>query len=94
MYFISLVYKDMKHISCIGYVDSLKKADLFIKAHSNDFPNCRYAIVENVKEGIFMYDENPIFYSLTCNEKAQILKNRPKEFKNKFGLGFGMKVGN
>nr|DAY29892.1 MAG TPA: hypothetical protein [Caudoviricetes sp.] len=94
MYFISLIYKDMKHVSCIGFVDTFKKADLFIKSHSYDFPNCRYAIVENVKEGIFMYDENPIFYSLTSNKQAQKLKNVPKEFKNKIGLGFGMKIEN
>ena len=54
----------------------------------------KYAVIEEVKEGLYMYDENPKFYIKLGVESIKQLKNPPKLLpKNKrLAVGFGLKV--
>ena len=92
-YYISLISKNEKGIMCIGYVDNMKTADMVVKANvANIWQNAKYVVVEAVREGLFMYDENPTFYTRSSETSAKKLKNPPKSFKGKYGLGFGIKL--
>ncbi len=95
-YFISIIDNECKKCICVGYVNKSYIADLIVQTNrGNILNNARYAIIEKVKEGIFMYDEKPTFYEVKKTEediKAKRMKNIPNIFKNKRAIGFGLKM--
>lgn len=92
-YFVSLISNDLKGIICIGYTDTLMKAELLLQVNSMGIlNNSKYAVIENVKEGLFMYDEKPLFYEIDEKLKTHRLVQIPQEFRHKKGIGFGVKL--
>lgn len=94
-YFISIITNDKK-IFCIGYQDEYLNAENIVRANIGgiwQIPNVEYIVLEGVKQGLFMYEENPIFFK--WNEKkccGEMLKDIPNDFKDKQAIGFGIKL--
>ena len=99
-YFISITDESCKHLVCVGYVATRMIAEFVVTANKGAIlDNASYAVIEKVKEGLFMYDENPSVYKVEKNEngeaRATIIYKFPEQLACRQGsLGFGIRLGN
>ena len=95
-YFISVIDKDEKNVSCVGFVNDYLIAQRVIQVNSgNILDNAKYAVVEEVKDGIFMYDENPKFFEVVQDEEGRFKGEHistPTKYLLKTGIGFGINI--
>lgn len=91
MYFITSVSE--KHgYRCVGYVSKLEEA---VKIVENDFYDLNeagyypYAVIENIEEGIYQYDQNPLWFKYNENIEKYEKSERPS-FIGKHLVGFGI----
>lgn len=71
MYFITSISE--KHGNrCIGYVSKLEDAMKIVEENQCDLWEAGYypyAVIENIEEGIYQYDQSPIWF--TFNEETE-----------------------
>lgn len=91
MYFITTVNPD--DYRCVGYVSSLDEAIRIVENNIGDlyeegyYP---YAVIENIPEGIYKYDQNPIWFKFDDRKyKYKRVDERPSYIDNHF-VGFGI----
>ena len=94
MYFITSISE--KHGNrCVGYVSKLKDAINIVESNAYDLWEAGYypyAVIENVKEGIYQYDQNPLWFTYN-EEKDTYEKSKRPSFipNNHVGFGIGQK---
>lgn len=94
MYFITSVSE--KHgYRCVGYVSKLEDAVEIVESNYADLNEAGYypyVVIENVKEGIYQYDQNPIWFkfneSIEKYEKYE--KSERPDFIPNNHVGFGI----
>ena len=92
MYFITTISE--KHGNrCVGYVSKLEDALSIVEENQCDLWEAGYypyAVIEHVEEGIYQYDQDPLWF--TFNEKTECYEksNRPSFIpSNHVGFGIG-----
>ena len=94
MYFITTLERDFEGTRCVGYFSKLEDA---VEAVINNYYDLNeagyypYAVIENIPEGIYHYDENPIWFKYDKNTNKYIqIDQRPvgiEEYMIGFGIG-------
>lgn len=91
MYFITSVSE--KHgFRCVAYVSKLEEAIDIIESNSGDLNEAGYypyAVIENVEEGIYQYDYNPMWFKFNENTETYEKSERPSFIPNNH-VGFGI----
>lgn len=91
MYFITTISE--KHGNrCVGYYSDKEKAIKSVKYNACDLNEAGYypyAVIENVSEGIYQYDQNPIWFKFNENTEQYEESKRPY-FIGKHLIGFGI----
>lgn len=92
MYFITSISE--KHGNrCVGYVSKLDEAIDIVKnnyADLNEAGYYPYAVIENVEEGIYRYDQNPIWFKFNETMETYEKSERPSFIpSNHVGFGIG-----
>ena len=91
MYFITTIQiknNQIQDTRCVGYVSDLDLAKEIIennKYHLNE-TIYNYALIENIPEGIYQYDMNPLWFKFNELEGKYIECNKPKNWAG-FALG-------
>lgn len=95
MFFITtLKFKNEEVIRSrtVGYF--INEQDAIIRLENNvfDLYECGYydyAIIENIPEGIYQYDDNPKWFKWDETKQGFYSCEVPKGFENAFGLSIG-----
>ena len=91
MYFITSISE--KHGNrCVGYVSKLKDAINIVESNAYDLWEAGYypyAVIENVKEGIYQYDQNPLWFTYNEEKDTYEKSKRPSFIPNNH-VGFGI----
>ena len=91
MYFITSISE--KHgYRCVGYVSKLEDAIDIVESNSGDLNEAGYyphAVIENVEEGIYQYDQNPIWFKFNEDTELYEKSERPSFIPNNH-VGFGI----
>ena len=91
MYFITSVSE--KHgFRCVGYVSKLEDAVEIVESNYADLNEAGYypyVVIENVKEGIYQYDQNPIWFKYNL-EKDMYERSDRQDFIPNNHVGFGI----
>lgn len=92
MYFITSISE--KHGNrCVGYVSKLEEAVDIVENNVCDLWEAGYypyAVIENIKEGIYQYDQSPLWFKYDEYEEGYIKSDRPSFIpKNQVGFGIG-----
>ena len=91
MYFITSVSE--KHgFRCVGYVSKLEEAIDIVENNYADLDEAGYypyIVIENVKEGIYQYDQNPIWFKFNEDTELYEKSERPSFIPNNH-VGFGI----
>ena len=95
MYFITTIETkkgDIKDTRCVGYYKTFEKAEEAVLDNACDiWETCYdYAVIENVEEGLYQYDQNPVWYKWDdLNEEYVKMEGKPEQYKNQIGFGIG-----
>lgn len=92
MYFITTVDSKDGDTRCVGYYSTFEKAEEAVLDNACDiWETCYdYAVIENVDEGLYQYDQNPVWYKWDdLNEEYVKIEGRPDQYKNQIGFGIG-----
>ncbi len=93
MYFITTVGNDAEHIRCVGYFTTSRKAVKAVKHNWYDLNEAGYypyAVIEHIAEGIYRYDDNPMWFKFNNFTKEYEASKKPDFIDNHFvGLGLG-----
>lgn len=94
MYFVTTLDVNDHTTRCVGYFSTFEKAeDLVTHNYCDINETCyKYAIIENIPEGIYQYDYNPTWYKYNalkdeyerCEKPVRELK-----FDNAVGYAIG-----
>lgn len=91
MYFVSGVSED--DIRCVGYYSDLKDAfDAVVNNYGdmNEVGCYPHAVIENIREGLYQYDTDPIWFEFDeKTEKYKRINNRPSYIGKHFA-GFAI----
>ena len=91
MYFITSISE--KHgYRCVGYVSKLEDAVDIVENNKYDLWEAGYypyAVIENVEEGIYQYDLNPLWFKYNMEKEIYEKSERPS-FIGKHFVGFGI----
>ena len=91
MYFITSVSE--KHgFRCVGYVSKLEDAINIVKNNNGDLNEAGYypyAVIENIKEGIYQYDQSPMWFVFNDDTEVYEVSKRPSFIPNNH-VGFGI----
>lgn len=91
MYFITSVSED--DTRCVGYYSDFEKANVAVESNSYDLNEAGcypYVVIENIKEGIYQYDFNPVWYKYNKDAEKYEKSERPSFIeKNLIGFGIG-----
>ena len=97
-YFISISDESCNFI-CVGYVSDFLVAQRIVQANSGSIlNNAKYAIIEKVKEGLFMYDISPWICQVVRDKEGNVegakrIIDLPSELLCKQGhYGFGISL--
>ena len=91
MYFITAVKDDYDN-RCVGYFKSLEKATRVLEGNYSDISESGYypfAVIENVKEGIYQYDFRPLWFKYNKKINRFEPSDRPSNIANNI-IGFGI----
>lgn len=92
MYFITTVDSKDGDMRCVGYYSTFEAAEEAVLDNACDiWETCYdYAVIENVEEGLYQYDQNPVWYKWDdLNEEYARMEGRPEQYKNQVGFGIG-----
>lgn len=98
MYFITTIEKiDMKTklqegSRCVGYFSELNDAVECLKDNCCDLNEAGlypWAVIENIPEGLYQYDLNPLWFKWDDVNEKYIKVDTPEELKNICGWGVG-----
>ena len=92
MYFITTIDSKEDDTRCVGYYSSFEKAEEIVL--DNVFDICEtcydYAIIECVPEGLYEYDDKPVWYKWNdVDEKYEKIEQPPKQYINMVGFAIG-----
>lgn len=91
MYFITSISK--KHGNrCVGYVWSLEEAIKIVENNQCDLWEAGYypyIVIENIKEGLYQYDQNPLWFKFNEDKNIYEKSERP-DFIESYLVGFGI----
>lgn len=91
MYFITSI-SEKNGFRCIGYVSKLEDAINIVEHNSGDINEAGYypyAVIENVPEGIYQYDQKPLWFEY--DEELDTYKRSTKpDFIDSYYVGFGI----
>ena len=92
MYFITTIDSKDGDQRCVGYYSSFEKAEEVVL--DNIFDICEtcydYAVIENIPEGLYQYDQNAIWYKWNdVDEKYEKIEKRPEQYKKFVGFAIG-----
>ena len=92
MYFITSISEDHGY-RCVGYVSELKDAIEIVKNNSGDLNEAGYypyAVIENIEEGIYQYDQDPLWFKYNSEIDKYEKSERPSFIpSNHVGFGIG-----
>ena len=91
MYIITTIQiknNQIQDTRCVGYVSDLDLAKEIIENNKYDLNETiyNYALIENIPEGIYQYDMNPLWFKFNELEGKYIECNKPKNWAG-FALG-------
>ena len=92
MYFITTIDATGKDTRCVGYYADLDKAIKAVEYNTFDiyeeglYP---YAVIENIPEGIYHYDQNPIWFKFNTTTRNYEKSERPLIIE-KYFVGFSI----
>ena len=92
MYFITTVDSKDGDTRCVGYYSTFETAEEAVLDNACDIrETCYdYVVIENIEEGLYQYDQNPIWYKWDdLNEEYKRIEEKPKQYKNQIGFGIG-----
>lgn len=92
MYFITTIDSKDNDIRCVGYFKNFEKAEKAVLDNACDiWETCYdYAVIENVEEGLYQYDQNSVWYKWDdLDEEYKRIKGRPEQYKNQVGFAIG-----
>lgn len=92
MYFITTIDSKDGDQRCVGYYSNFKKAEEIVL--DNIFDICEtcydYAVIENIPEGLYQYDDKPIWYEWNdVDEKYERLEKIPEQYEKFIGFAIG-----
>ena len=92
MYFITTIDSKKNDTRCVGYYSDFKKAEDCVLDNIFDIhETCYdYAVIENIPEGLYHYDENPIWFEWDEITKRYKRINFPPKFIEKGFVGFSI----
>lgn len=94
MYFITMIQiknNEEEDRRCVGYFDNFNEAEHVIINNICDLNETiyNYGLIENIKSGLYQYDENPIWYKFDEKSNKYFKCDRPKGFENYTGFAIG-----
>ena len=92
MYFITTIDSKKDDTRCVGYYSIFEKAEEAVLENTFDiYETCYdYAIIENIPEGIYHYDEKPVWYKWNdVDEKYEKIEQPPEKYKKWTGFAIG-----
>ena len=93
MYFITTITNLFSdgNSRCIGYFSKQEDAIETIESNWGDFWETiySYAVIENVPEGVYQLDFNPLWFKYDTNTEKYKQIDRPKETLHQCGFGIG-----
>lgn len=94
MYFITMIQiknNEEEDRRCVGYVSDLDLAKEIIENNKYDLNETiyNYALIENIPEGIYQYDMNPLWFKFNELDEKYELCEIPKCCKNNVGFSIG-----
>ena len=93
MYFITTItnLSDDSNVRCIGYFSDQDIAIKTIESNWGDFWETiyNYAVIENIPEGIYQIDPNPLWFQYDRDTEKYKSIERPKETLHQCGFAIG-----
>ena len=92
MYFITTV-SEKNGFRCVGYYKSSSEAIKTVENNTFDLNEAGYypyAVIENIPEGLYHYDENPIWFEWNKITERYKRINFPPKFIEKGFVGFSI----
>ena len=92
MYFVTTVDSKDEDTRCVGYFTTFKRAEKAVLDNACDiWETCYdYAVIENIDEGLYQYDQNAVWYKWNdLDEKYVRIEGRPEQYKNQVGFSIG-----
>lgn len=95
MYFITTICKfdeyGPKGTRCVGYFKDLEEAKDIVTNNKCDLWETiyNYAVIEKIGEGLYQYDQNPIWFQWCHETKTYKEIEKPEEAKNFVGMSIG-----
>jgi hypothetical protein len=93
MYFITTItnLSDCSNSRCIGYFSEQEVAVKTIESNWGDFWETiyNYAVIENVPEGVYQIDHNPLWFQYDRDTEKYKPIDRPEETLHQCGFGIG-----
>lgn len=91
MYFITSMDID-NDTRCVGYYSDLKKAIEIVENNTGDLNEegyYPYIVIENIKEGIYQYDQNPMWFEYDKSLNKYVKSKRPSYIDPRY-VGFSI----
>lgn len=92
MYFITTIDSKRDDRRCVGYLKDFEEAEITVFENAMDIcETCYdYAVIENIPEGLYQYDQNAKWYKWNdLEEKYEKIESRPEKYKNTVGFAIG-----
>ena len=92
MYFVTTIDPKDDDMRCVGYFNKFKKAEKSVLNNACDIhETCyNYCVIENIKEGLYQYDYNAIWYQWDdINKEYKKIKGIPEKYKHMIGFAIG-----
>jgi hypothetical protein len=93
MYFITTICKDNDGYRCVGYFSKQEDAIHAVEGNAGDINEAGYypyAVIEHVSEGLYQYDQDPMWFKFNDETEEYEISERPSFIcKNFVGFGIG-----
>lgn len=92
MYFITTIDSKDGDTRCVGYYSTFEKAEKAILNNACDiWETCyNYCVIENIKEGLYQYDQEPIWYEWNkIKEQYEKIEEKPEGYERMVGFAIG-----
>ena len=93
MYFITTItnLSDISDSRCIGYFSDQESAIKAIESNWGDFWETiyNYAVIENIPEGIYKFDAEPLWFQYDRDTEEYKPIDRPEETLHMYGFAIG-----
>ena len=92
MYFITTIDTMENDTRCVGYFKTFEEAENVVLNNICDiWETCYdYVVIENIKDGIYRYDDNPKWYTWNYDEqKYEKTEKIPGIYQDQIGFAIG-----